>query len=70
MRLISCLYERICLESIAFRWTLIELWATAYTKAERYEMYNSFKSDADRLNITRYGEGFPLAEAYKKWGLN
>ena len=64
-------YDRICAESIAVRFYLLQYYSSSYTETELKAKREAFKYDADRLGFTNYGETTGSLESalYVPWGI-
>lgn len=65
----EALYDRICLESIAYRYLYIQLYEGRMTTVEANEEKLSFKEDCTRLNVTKVKEGGDITELWASWGI-
>ena len=64
------IYDRVCAESIAIRYNLINLYGDTYEKSVLQQMKEDFKIDADRIGFIARSEGDALTDTlYKEWGL-
>jgi hypothetical protein len=63
------LYDRITMESLQFRYLLIELYGAEYSESDLLNMKYAFKHDMDRFRMELYGEARPMVDIYKKWGI-
>ncbi|MBR2375202.1 MAG: hypothetical protein IKA88_02820, partial [Clostridia bacterium] len=61
--------QRILLESIAPRFTILDRHAQEMTNAEFLVMAQEFKKDATYFNMDLYGESGKLINKYKSWGI-
>lgn len=67
--LYASLRDRICLESLAYRYLYIELYSGRMTSGEALEEKNSFKEDCTALNVTKVKEGGDISELWASWGI-
>ena len=67
--LYKTLYDRICLESISFRYLLLQLYPSQYKQSELKQLRMEFRTDADRLNISKYREAAQMSDLYAEWGI-
>lgn len=63
------LHDRICMESIQYRYILISCFGQDYETDKLLDMKNLFKHDFERLQITSYAEGNNISEVWSAWGL-
>ena len=65
------LYDRICLESLAIRYYLIQYHGTTFVPMDLKNMKLTFKEDAVRLGLTRQSETYGSMQTvvYSKWGI-
>ena len=62
------LYDRICLESLAVRFLIIDLYGSqVYTAPELYAEKVAFKADCARLNYTKYSENRLITALWAEW---
>lgn len=62
-------YDRVLLESLAIRFTILDRYEDKMTKTEFLEMALEFKKDAMYFNIEQYAESRKLATKYAQWGI-
>lgn len=62
-------YDRVLLESLAIRFTILDRYEDKMTKTEFLEMALEFKKDAMYFNIDQYAESRKLATKYAQWGI-
>lgn len=63
------LYDRITLESMQYRYILINLYSTEYDANELLNMKYEFRHDAERLEITTHKEGGNISDLWSAWGI-
>ena len=63
------LYDRITLESMQYRYILINLYSTEYGANEVLNMKYEFRHDVERLGITTYQENKYISELWASWGI-
>lgn len=63
------LYDRITLESMQYRYILINLYSTEYGANEILNMKYEFRHDVERLGITTYQENKYISELWASWGI-
>ena len=64
------LYEAILLETLSYRYIMIEFFPEECgSDAELYEMKKEWKTDVSRLGIIKHCEGRPISELYASWGI-
>ena len=64
------LYEAILLETISYRYIMIEFFPEKCgNDTELYEMKKEWKTDVSRLGIINYCELRPMSELYASWGI-
>ncbi len=66
----AVLYDRILLESIQFRYLLIQLYPTEYTASELYDAKLEFREDFERLGMTSFRENGTIDILWSEWGLD
>ena len=62
-------YDRITLESLAYRYMLITLYGSNYLDSELEGMKLSFRSDCGTLGVTNYIEHKTIDGLWASWGL-
>ena len=62
-------YNRINLESLAYRYMLIELYGADYLDGELYQMKSDFRRDCGRLGVTHFREHRTIDGLWSEWGL-
>lgn len=62
-------YDRILLESLALRFTVLDRYQDRMTKTEFLEMALEFKKDATYFGFERYAESRNLSTKYQAWGI-
>ena len=67
--LYNTIYDRICLESIAYRKMQIDLYSHMYTDAQITEMKKSFKDDCVRIGVSKSRENADISDLWTSWGL-
>ena len=67
--LYNTIYDRICLESIAYRKMQIDLYSHMYTDAQITEMKKSFKDDCVRMGVSKSRENADISDLWTSWGL-
>ena len=67
--LYNTIYDRICLESIAYRKMQIDLYSHMYTDAQITEMKKSFKDDCVRIGVSKCSENADISDLWTSWGL-
>lgn len=67
--LYKTLYDRICVESLSFRYLILQLYPSNYKLSELKQLRAEFRQDADRLNVTKYREGGQMSDLYVEWGI-
>ena len=65
----AVLYDRILVESIQFRYLMLQLYYTEYSEAELLEARKEFRYDFERLEFTAHCEGGNIADIWKEWGI-
>ena len=63
------LYDRILLESMQFRFILIEAFSTEFSAKELKDMKLSFKEDFEYLGLKSYAEGYKISTLWSNWGI-
>lgn len=63
------LYDRITLESLAYRYMLISLYSSNYLDSELDAMKTSFRSDCGMLGMTNYKEHSTIDGLWASWGM-
>ena len=64
------LYEAILLESLSYRYLLIDFFPEECgNETELYEMKSAWKTDAARLGITHRSESETISKLYEAWGI-
>lgn len=66
----AALYDRILLESIQFRYLLIQLYPMEYTASDLYDEKIRFREDFERLNLTSFRENGTIEILWNEWGIN
>ncbi len=66
----AVLYDRILLESIQFRYLLIQLYPTEYTASELYDAKLEFREDFERLGMTSFRENGTIDILWSEWGID
>lgn len=61
--------DRITLESLAFRYLLIELYGADYLDSELTEMKNDFRRDCGKLGVTHFREHQMIDGLWSKWNM-
>ena len=64
--------DAITLDSLSFRYIMIEFWNSEYNEMELLEMKKSFKKDASMLNLTLWKEDTvsgAMPNLYREWGI-
>lgn len=61
------LYDRITLESLQFRYLMIELYGSNYGADELYAMKWNFRMDMERLGVVTYKETKDISDLWKSW---
>ena len=64
------LYDRILLESMQFRYLILQLYTTEFSKTELIDARNEFRYDFERLGLTSYQEGSEITKLWTEWGIN
>ncbi len=66
-------YERIVkaitLESMTYRYMLIQIYGKEIKESDLIKMKESFRSDAQLVNLTQKSEGAPIDMLYSSWGI-
>ena len=62
-------YNRILLESLCPRITILQRHSSKFTKSELLEAQLQFKKDADSLRVFRYAESKSMEQIYQQWGI-
>lgn len=63
------LYDRICLETLVYRYMNIKYHSTYYTDAELLKLKQDFKTDAVRLGVTKSVEWTAIEDLWENWGV-
>lgn len=63
------LYDRITLESLQFRYLMIELYGSNYGSEERYAMKWNFRMDMERLGVVTYKETKDITTLWDSWNI-
>jgi len=63
------LVNRIKLESLSYRYMLIEIYGSTYKATELDDMKRSFRADCYALGVSQYGEGKSIETTFSKWGI-
>lgn len=63
------LYDRITLETMQYRYLIIELFSSNYTADEALNMKYAFKQDAERLKMLVYKENTSLEQLWEAWNI-
>lgn len=63
------LHDRITLESLQYRYIIIELYSSEYTPSEYLDMKYQFKNDATRLGICTHVEDYVITDLWLDWGI-
>lgn len=63
------LYNRICTETLVYRYMNITYHSTYYTDVELLELKKSFKADAQRVGLTHNIEWQSIETLYTNWGV-
>ncbi len=61
--------DKICLESMFLRHIEIEVYSSSYTDSQILAMKKQFKSDCERLRISRMSDGVSIDNLYTEWGV-
>lgn len=61
------LYDRICLETISFRYIDISLYNGLNNSQEQIANMKAFKADAERLGLTLFNELNSITSLWSKW---
>lgn len=68
-KLYQQLYDRICLESLTYRYLDISMYSTYYTNEELLALKEQFKEDAIRIGVTNWYELGTIDLLWNDWGL-
>ncbi len=63
-------YDAINLESLAFRYQMINFNGSMFTANELQSMMRAFKKDAQMLRISRWSENTEITELWTSWGIS
>lgn len=63
------LYDRICLETLCFRYIDLSLYSGLKTSQDELAEKKQFRSDAERLNITLFNELTSISSLWDSWGV-
>lgn len=64
------LHDRITLESLQYRYLLIELYSAQFEANELLHMKYAFKEDVERLGVKTWRENFEIQDVWLSWGIN
>ena len=67
--LYETLYDRICLESLTYRYLDVQIYSTYYNNQELLELRRDFKDDTMRLGVTQWYELGLITLLWEEWGL-
>lgn len=67
--LYETLYDRICLESLTYRYLDVQIYSTYYNNQELLELRKNFKEDSMRLGVTQWYELGLITLLWEEWGL-
>lgn len=65
----ATLYDRILLESLQYRYLILNLFYTEYDEATVLYERKSFRTDFERLGLTRHDETGKIEDLWTKWGI-
>ena len=65
----AVLYDRILLESLQFRYLLLQLYPTEFSATDLREARTEFRYDFERLGLSTYAEGQDVNTLWKDWGV-
>ena len=63
------LYDRICIETLVYRYMNIIYHFSYYNDAELLQMKKDFKADAQRVGLTKSVEWKTIDDLYAEWGV-
>lgn len=63
------LHDRITLETMQYRFLVIQLFSSNYTADELLNMKYAFKKDAEQLNMLVYKENTSMEKLWEEWGI-
>ena len=63
------LHDRITLETMQYRYIIIQLFGSNYTAEELLNMKYAFKKDAEQLEMLVYKENTSLENLWIEWGI-
>ena len=69
-QLYSDLYDRICLESLAYRWMKITNYPSRFTNTALVAEQEAFKADCERLNVNKDAESSDATNLWATWGIS
>lgn len=64
------LYDRILLESLQYRYLLLQVYPTEYNASELQAARLEFRYDFERLGLTAQAEGGDITDLWTDWGIN
>lgn len=64
------LHDRIALETMQYRYIIIELFSSNYTADELLNMKYAFKKDAEQLKMLVYKENTSVEKLWEAWGIH
>lgn len=67
--LYNTLYDRICLETIAYRKMDIDLYSSKYTIQQQARLKKEFKDDCMRIGVSKATESSDINGVWENWGL-
>lgn len=63
------LNDRITMETLQYRYLMINLYGTNYTSDVLLNMKYEFKNDAERLGVEQHGEGKLISTLWEEWNM-
>ena len=67
--LYSKLFDRICLETLVYRYYQIKVYSSYYSKDDVISMKEDFKNDVERLGIDRWYEMAEISKLWESWNI-
>ncbi len=65
----STMYDRICIESIAYRFLKINNYSSRFTASDLLAEQESFRDDCERMNLTKFSESSDISTLWTEWGI-
>ena len=63
------LYDRICLETLCFRYIDLSLYSGLKTSQDELAEKKQFRADAERVGITLFNELNSISNLWSSWGV-